>query len=110
MKGVFLEFYMSEFQKIHGILAYDWLLELAKKQGISGGSVFRAIAGYGRHGLHHEHFFELASDVPVSIGFFIQKEQATAFIEKVKSEKIDLFYASTEVDYGVVGETFSKSL
>ena len=37
------------------------VLEQAKKQGVRGGSAFRAIAGFGRHGiLHEEHFFELA--------------------------------------------------
>jgi PII-like signaling protein len=33
---------------------------LPAKLGIHGGSAFKAIAGFGRHGvLHEDHFFEL---------------------------------------------------
>ncbi|MFT3790053.1 MAG: DUF190 domain-containing protein [Rudaea sp.] len=45
------------------MLLYEWLLERARKLGIHGGSAFRAIAGYGRHGrLHEQQFFELAGE------------------------------------------------
>lgn len=63
MKGVCLRFFTYELHKHEGMLMYEWLLEYAKNQGLQGGSVFRAIAGYGKHGLiHEEHFFELASE------------------------------------------------
>ena len=59
--GTYLRFYTHENRKHHHVLLYEWLLEQAKKCGIHGGSAFRAIAGYGRHGvLHEQHFFELA--------------------------------------------------
>jgi PII-like signaling protein len=78
MQGVYLKFYVPEKRRHHGILAYEWLLEAARKQGIHGGSAFRAIAGFGRHGkLHEEHFFELAGDVvSVEVGFALTEEQA----------------------------------
>jgi len=61
-----LKFYVHEHRRHHGILLYEWLLERAKKLGIHGGSAFRAIAGFGRHGiLHEDHFFELAGNLPV---------------------------------------------
>ena len=66
MKGTSLRFYVHENRKHHHKLAYEWLLEEAKKIGIQGGSVFKAIASFGRHGvLHEDHFFELAGDLPV---------------------------------------------
>ena len=66
MQGVYLKFYMQESARHHGKLTYEWLLEQARALGIQGGSAFRAIAGFGRHGhLHEEHFFELAGEVPV---------------------------------------------
>ena len=62
MKGICLKFYTYELQKHQGVLLFEWLLEFAKKNGIRGGSAFRALAGFGRHGvMHAEHFFELAS-------------------------------------------------
>lgn len=105
MKGVCLRFYMNEFQKHDGILMYEWLLELAKKNGIKGGSAFRAIAGYGRHGvIHEEHFFELASNVPIEVNFFIKKEESANFIDIIKKENADLFYSMSEAEYGTTGK------
>jgi len=101
MKGVCLKFYTYEFQKHHGILLYEWLLEFAKKNGIHGGSAFRALAGFGRHGVMHEaHFFELAPDVPVEVKFIISEQEIDRLLELLKKEKIDLFYSKTEIEYG----------
>ena len=70
MQGTFLRFYVHENRKHHGLLLYEWLLESAKKAGIHGGSAFRAIAGFGRHGvLHEQHFFELAGELTVVVEF-----------------------------------------
>jgi PII-like signaling protein len=60
MTGCFLKFYVAENRRHHHLLAYEWLLQEAQKLGLHGGSAFRALAGYGRHGRPHEdHFFEL---------------------------------------------------
>lgn len=101
MKGVCLKFYTYEFQKHHGVLLYEWLLEFAKKNEIHGGSAFRGLAGFGRHGvMHEEHFFELASDVPVEVEFIISEKEIAKFLELLKEEKIDLFYTKSEIEYG----------
>lgn len=101
MKGVCLKFYAYELQKHKGLPLYEWLLEFAKKNGIKGGSCFRGFAGYGQNGIvHEEHFFELASDVPVEIEFILQEKEIALFLEKLKEEKIDLFYTKLEIEYG----------
>ncbi|MBE0546652.1 MAG: DUF190 domain-containing protein [Rubrivivax sp.] len=106
MQGVYLKFYVQEKHRHHGILAYEWLLEQAKKHGIHGGSAFRAIAGYGRNGkLHEEHFFELAGDVAVEVGFVLTEEQAQSFLAQLASEKLKLFYIKVPLEMGVVGST-----
>lgn len=100
MNGLYLEFYFQEFRKHKGILLYEWLLETAKDMDIQGGSVFRGIAGYGRHGvLHEEQFFELASNVPVKAMFMVSREEAEKFLEKVKNEKIHLVYTKMPIEY-----------
>ena len=64
MKGTYLRFYVHELRRRHGEPLYDWLLKKAKDIGIHGGSAFRAIAGYGRHGvLHEQRFFELPKSI-----------------------------------------------
>src|SRR3989338_982364 len=72
-----LSFYVSEKQHHAGMPLYEWLLEEAKVLGIPGGSAFRAIAGYGRHGkLHEETFFELAGELAVKVEFIVEESLA----------------------------------
>lgn len=104
MQGIYLKFYVLENRRHHGILAYEWLLEEAKKTGIRGGSAFRAIASFGRHGkMHEQHFFELAGDLFVEVGFALKEEDAQHFLAHLASEELKLFYIKIPVDMGIVG-------
>ena len=103
MKGTYLRFYMHENRKHHGILLYEWLLETAKQAGIHGGSAFRAMAGYGRHGiLHEQHFFELAGDLTIEVEFLLTDEQAERLLEVLTRERVRLFYAKTQAEFGMI--------
>jgi uncharacterized protein len=102
MKGTHLRFYTYENRKHDGTLLYEWLLERAKKLGVHGGSAFRAIAGFGRHGRFHEqHFFELAGDVPVLVEFILDDPHADALLDDLRREKIHLFYARVPTEFDV---------
>jgi len=104
MKGASLRFYVHENRKHHHKLVYEWLLEEAKKIGIQGGSVFKAIASFGRHGvLHEDHFFELAGDLPVEVVFFVSDDEAERLMALIRAEKLSLFFVRTSAEYGVVG-------
>ena len=104
MNGLYLRFYMHENRKHHGLLLYEWLLETAKKAGLHGGSAFRAIAGYGRHGiLHEQHFFELAGDLTVEVEFLLTEEQAALLLELLQREKVNVFYAKAPAEFGLAG-------
>jgi uncharacterized protein len=103
MKGTYLRFYVQENRKHHGILLYEWLLETARKAGIHGGSAFRAMAGFGRHGiLHEQHFFELAGDLTIEVEFLLTDQQAEALLDILRREKIGLFFAKTPAEYGII--------
>ncbi len=103
MQGTYLKFYVHENRRHHHLLVYEWLLEQAKKQGIHGGSAFRAIAGFGRHGvLHEDHFFELAGDVPVEVGFVVSEDEAAGLLEMIRREGLTLFYVKMPAEYGVI--------
>jgi uncharacterized protein len=102
MQGIYLRFYVHENRKHHNILLYEWLLETAKKTGIHGGSAFRAIAGFGRHGvLHEQHFFELAGDLTVEVEFVLSEEEAAALLDLIQREQIRLFYAKVPAEFGM---------
>jgi PII-like signaling protein len=101
MTGCFLKFYVAENRRHRHRLAYEWLLEEAKRLGLHGGSAFRAVAGFGRHGrLHEEHFFELAGDLPVEVGFAVTEEEAQRFLAHIAREGLNLFYLRLPVECG----------
>jgi PII-like signaling protein len=102
MNSTCLRFYMHENRKHHHILLYEWLLEQARKSGIHGGSAFRAIAGYGRHGiLHEQHFFELAGDLTVTVEFLLGDDAAQKLLDLIEREKVRVFYAKIPAEFGV---------
>ena len=104
MRGTLLRFYVHESRRHHHVLLYDWLLEQAKQLGIRGGSAFRAIAGFGRHGiLHEEHFFELAGDVAVEVELAVTDAEADLMIARVREEGIDVFYMRIPVEFDSIG-------
>jgi len=103
MKGILLRFYVHENRKQHHIALFEWLLEQAKKVGIRGGSAFRAIAGFGRHGiLHEEHFYDLAADMTIEVEFVVSDEQAETLLELLRQERVSIVYARVPAEFGAI--------
>lgn len=103
--GIFLRFYTHVHAKHDGLLVSEWLLGLAKRHKLGGGSVFRATSGFGRHGvLHHEAFFELADDLPQKVEFFLSESNAKALLKLVREAGVDLVYAWSPVHFGILGK------
>ena len=103
MQSVYLKFYVSEKQRHEGALLYEWLLEEAKKLGLPGGSAFRAIAGFGRHGrLHEESFFELAGELSVQVEFVLDTALADKLLAALLEHKLNLFYVRYAVESGIL--------
>jgi PII-like signaling protein len=104
MDGSFLRFYVHENDRLHGQLAWEWLLKRANDMGLRGGSAFRAVAGFGRHHvLHEERFFELAGTVTVEVEFIGTDDEARQLLELVAHEGLRVFYARTPAHFGVIG-------
>ena len=98
-----LSFYLSEKQHHAGMPLYEWLLEEAKTMGVHGGSAFRAIAGFGRHGhMHEETFFELAGELAVKVEFILDDVVADQIMERVRAQNLKVFYVSHKVQAGIV--------
>ena len=103
MKGTLMRFYVHENRKHDHVLLYEWLLGEARKLGIQGGSAFRAIAGFGRHGvIHEEHFFELAGDLTVEIDFAVEEDEAQRLLDRIRAERISIFYVRLPIEFDVV--------
>lgn len=104
MSDVMLRLFTEEDHRHHGKLVYEWLLETARELGVSGGSAFRAIAGYGHHGrMHAETFFELAGKLPVVVMFATSAERADALLSRVAKEDLCLFYIRSSAETGTTG-------
>lgn len=101
MNTVYLQVFVSEASRHHGKLSYEWLLDAAQALGVSGGSVFRAIAGFGRHGRHDAGFFELAGELPVVVEFFVEAEVADRLLQVIAEADLKLVYAKLPAEIGV---------
>lgn len=98
-----VRFYLHEGRRHeHGLLR-DWLFEAARAAGIPGGTAFRAAAGFGRHGLHEDHFFELAGELPEAVEFFAPADRVDVLLAGVSAAGLKLLYITYTVDVGVTG-------
>lgn len=104
MSDVVLRLFTEEDRKHKGRLVYEWLLETGRELGISGGSAFRAIAGYGHHGrMHEDTFFELAGKLPVEVMFASSADQVDALLARIREEGLQLFYIRSVAETGTTG-------
>jgi len=102
-QAIYLKFYLTEKQRHEGQLMYEWLLEHAKRIGISGGSAFRSIAGFGRHGsLHAETFIELGGELPVQVEFILEEAQAAQLLATLSAYELNIRYVRYEVSTSIV--------
>ena len=101
MNVVCLQVFMSEASRHHGKLTYEWLLDEARGFGISGGSAFQALAGFGRHGRHDVGFFELAGELPVVVEFFVDASMADQLLKTIAEAELKLVYAKLPAEIGI---------
>jgi PII-like signaling protein len=98
-----LSFYVSENQHYADKPLYEWLLEEARALGVHGGSAFRAIAGFGRHGrLHEDSFFELAGELTVKVEFILDDVLAEQLMQRARVPGMEIFYVRGAVQAGVL--------
>lgn len=100
MSLVCLRIYVSEAARHRGQLAWEWLLDEARRMHIGGGSAFRAVAGFGRHGRHDEGFFELAGELPIVVEFLVEPAAADALLARVGEARLGLFYVRLPAETG----------
>jgi uncharacterized protein len=104
VQGVQLTFYCHQHAKHHGIALSEWLLEQARKHKLGGGSVFRSVAGFGRHGvLHEQQFFDLADNLPMKVEFLLRVEEADTLLALARAAGVDAVYATVPASFGILG-------
>ena len=101
MNVVCLQVFVSEASRHHGKLTYEWLLDAAQELGITGGSAFGTLAGFGRHSRHDAGFFELAGELPVVVEFFVEAAIADQLLKVIADAGLKLVYAKLPAELGV---------
>jgi PII-like signaling protein len=103
MEGSFLRFYVSEIERQHGLLLWEWLLEQGNRLGIRGGSAFRSIGGFGRrHAVHEDRFFELAGSGGIEVEFVVTDAEGQSLLDLIQKEKIRIFYTRIPAHFGII--------
>lgn len=106
MQGWCVRFYVHENRRHEGMPLHEWLLERARALDVPGGSAFRAIAGFGRHGvINEQHFFELAGQSTILVEFILTQPQADALLDLVAGAKLPIFHLRFPVEYAIDGAT-----
>lgn len=78
------------------------MLKEARELGVRGGSVFRAVAGFGRHDrLMEDSFFELAGELAVKVEFILDDNLAEQLLQRVKTQNKEIFYVRFSVQSGI---------
>lgn len=103
-RGMRLEIHFPEDARHQKAVLHEWLFGAARWIGIEGGAMYKAVAGYGRHGeLRDEGFFDPDRTQPMMACFITTPLLADKFLGYLESEGLRLFYVRTEVEYGVIG-------
>lgn len=100
MNGYQLSFLTVQTHRHAGKSVADWLMHLAREMGLQGATVISGSEGFGKHGrIHSAHFFELA-DQPIEVVMAVTEEEAEKLFERIRREKVKVFYVKAPVEFG----------
>ncbi len=104
MNGFQLTFFTQQDRK-HGSLSLaHWLLEEARKIGISGSTLFTGVEGFGHdRKIRSSHFFEL-TDQPIEVTMAVSGADADGLFARLKEEGVNIFYIKAPIEFGMTGE------
>ncbi|MBI5190122.1 MAG: DUF190 domain-containing protein [Nitrospirae bacterium] len=76
-----LRIFIGESDKFDGRPLYEAIVAEARKQGLSGATVFRGLMGYGAHSrVHTSKVLRLSEDLPIVIEIVDATEKIEAFL------------------------------
>jgi PII-like signaling protein len=104
MNGYQLTFY-TEQNKRHGHQTVcEWLLHEVRSLGIHGATVINCAEGIGHAGARHAAHILRLTDQPQQIILAVTEEEAERLLERVRAERVHIFYMRSPVEFGVIGE------
>lgn len=86
-RQILLRIFTDEDAKKEGIPLHKFILERAKELGLSGATVFRGIAGFGRSKRFREpSLLSFKSHLPIVVEIIDREEKIRAFLESLRDE------------------------
>lgn len=86
-----LKIHASTTDKIGTKVLYEYIVELAKKKGIEGATVYRGIMGFGSSSkISSSKFWELTEKLPVVIELVDKTEKLKRFYQEIEAELLDM--------------------
>lgn len=79
--GKLLRIFIGESDRHGGQPLYTAIVERARREGLSGATVFKGIEGFGGHSVvHAARVFDLSTDLPVLVEILDTPERIAAFV------------------------------
>ncbi|MFH0783602.1 MAG: DUF190 domain-containing protein [Pseudomonadota bacterium] len=104
MNGYQLTFFTQQDRKHHSHSLAHWLLEEARKIGISGATLITGAEGFGHdRTIRSSHFFELA-DQPIEVTMAVNSTDADRLLARLKEEGVNIFYVKAPIEFGMTGD------
>ena len=86
-----LKIHASTTDRIGSKLLYEYIVELAKTQGIEGATVYRGIMGYGSSSkISSSKFWELTEKLPVVIELVDKTEKLKVFFQGIEEDLLNM--------------------
>ncbi len=94
-----LKIYLNNTDKIDGKTLWHLILERVQEASLQGATVYKAVAGVGKHKeLHTFDLLNLSIDIPIIIELIDQKQKIDAFLEANKNYLKDTFVTKSEIE------------
>jgi hypothetical protein len=79
-----IRIYVGENDMFDGTPMYEQLMHMARKMGIPGATVLRAIAGYGVRGVRTNRILRISENMPLVVEMVANSENVGPFLEAIK--------------------------
>jgi len=86
-----LKIHASTTDRVGSKVLYEYIVELAKKQGIEGATVYRGIMGYGSSNkISSSKFWELTEKLPVVIELVDESDKLKLFYKEIEKDLLNM--------------------
>jgi PII-like signaling protein len=83
--GQLLRIFIGESDRYDGKPLYEWLVILAKEQGLAGATVLRGLMGFGANSrIHTSKILRLSLDLPIVVEIVDSPEKINGYLQRIE--------------------------